>query len=164
MRGTAASGLLIVVILVGAGAGYLFGNVNERTVTSTNTTVSTTTVTTSIVVALDIINSYISDNGICNHNGVYVPCLGSPAHVFNSCPNLLVGPPAPYTCTYTVKSAFPYPSYTINITLGVSGQATEPQWANCTLLDATKMVSYADCIPVINSTAFIVGEPASPPQ
>ena len=64
-----------------------------------------------------------------------------------------------------LKAALPpYPSYTLNITFGERGQATQPQWANCSLLDASKTVSYADCIPVINSTAFIVGEPAPPPM
>jgi len=168
MRGAVVAGLLMAAILVGAGAGYLYGNVNERTVTTTSTSVSTTIMTSTVNATLggeSLALAYISDNAICMTNEGYVPCLGSPAHVFNSCPNMLSGPPATYTCTYTVKAALPpYPSYTLNITFGERGQATQPQWANCSLLDASKTVSYADCIPVINSTAFIVGEPAPPPM
>jgi hypothetical protein len=44
MKSGVVAALLVVAILVGAGAGYLFGNVNERTVTSFFT-VSTTTIT-----------------------------------------------------------------------------------------------------------------------
>ena len=45
MRNVVVAALLVVAILVGAGVGYLFGNLNERTVTSTFSTVSTTTTT-----------------------------------------------------------------------------------------------------------------------
>jgi len=157
MRNGVGATLLVVAILAGAGAGYLFGNVNERIVTSTFATTTTDTET-----AMSSF-SYFTANAICTGTGGYVPCFGSPAYVFNSCPNLLSGPPARYTCTYTVKDTLsPYPSYTVNITIGVRGEATEPQWANCSMADASKMTYFVECIPVVNSTAFIVGEPAPP--
>ena len=51
MRNEAVAVVLVVTILVGAGAGYLVGNVNERTITttSTSTEVSTTTSTLSFL-------------------------------------------------------------------------------------------------------------------
>jgi hypothetical protein len=168
MRNGVLASLLVVAILAGSGAGYLIGNMNERIVTSTSTTTETATATTLATTATATVNSlvpflYVTDNGICTGTGGYLPCFGSPAYVFNSCPNLLSGPPAPYTCTYAVKDSLsPYPTYTVNITIGVMGQATQPQWANCSMADASKMTYFVACIPVINSTAFIVGEPAPP--
>jgi len=38
MRGAAVAGLLIVPILIGAGAGYLYGSAKERAATSVYTT------------------------------------------------------------------------------------------------------------------------------
>src|SRR5579863_2013633 len=161
MRNAKVASLLVLAILAGAGAGYLAGNANERTITSTFTsTFSTTYVSNSVTTTTATEPAmtsffYVTANGICTGPGGYVPCFGSPAYVFNSCPDLLAGPPAPYTCTYTVKDTLsPYPSYTINITIGVRGQATEPQWANCSMADASKMSYFVACIPVINSTAF----------
>jgi len=49
MRNGAIASLLVVAILVGAGATYLAGYVNERTVTSFSTSVSTSTYTTTYV-------------------------------------------------------------------------------------------------------------------
>jgi len=48
MRNRAIASLLVVAVLIGAGAGYLLGSANERTVTTTKTTTlfSTTEVTT----------------------------------------------------------------------------------------------------------------------
>jgi hypothetical protein len=53
MRGGAVAGLMIVAILVGAGAGYLVGNAGERTVTSVSTTTVTNIVTVDHVFASD---------------------------------------------------------------------------------------------------------------
>lgn len=169
MRSGTIAALLVIAILAGAGAGYLTGSANERTITSTFTSISTSTVmmtetttTSATTTALESWAPYIFLTSSCYAGGG--PCFGSssPAYVFNSCPHLLTGPPTPYTCTYTVTSTLqPYPSYTIDITLGITGQAMGPEWANCSL--ATTGGEYADCIPVINSTAFIVAEQAPPP-
>lgn len=170
MRNGTVAALLIVALIVGGGVGYLVGigvllpaQGHETTIAL----VATTTLTMNASTVAEYTGEpffYVSDGGICTGSGGYVPCWGYPAYVFNSCPNLLSGPPAPYTCTYTVMDTIaPYPSYSISVTLALSGQANEPQWANCSLLDASKMTSYVDCIPVINSTAFIIGEPAPPP-
>lgn len=158
--------LLVVALLAGAGSGYLTGSANVRTTTaiSTFTEISTTSVTTFVDVSQyeNSSFSYITSSGRCTAGGVKVACAGSLAYVFNACPNLTSGPPAPYTCTYTMtltgwNSSPPYPTYTFNITLGVMAQASEPSWANCALPAAGEASSYADCVPIINSTAFIVG-------
>ena len=49
MRNEAIASLLVVAIVVGAGAGYLFGSANERTVTSVSTFVTTSTFTNTFV-------------------------------------------------------------------------------------------------------------------
>lgn len=163
MRNGVIASLLVVAILVGAGAGYLIGNVNVRISTTTSTSLALSTTTTTISESVPVLQSfgYITTAQGCATNGRYVPCLGSPAYEFNSCLNYTSGPAAPYTCTYTLKESFPpYPSYSFNITLGVLGQTGEPDGANCRV----DTFGYADCIPVINSTAFIVAVPAPPPQ
>jgi len=141
MRSDIVAVLMILLVISSAGAGYFVGYSNERTVVTT--------------VSEPPPNSYITTNAVCASNAGYGPCLGSPAYVFNSCPNLLSGPSAPYICTYVVKDTVPpYPSYTINITLVDFGQTGEPHWATCLVSGS---IGYADCIPVINSTDFVVG-------
>ena len=156
MRGEIIAVVAVVAILIGAGAGYLVGNANERTVTS----VSTTTTTISEPAPRF---SYITTASACQSNFQYVPCLGFPAHVFNSCPlNIGVPPVPPHTCKYILSTPSPpQQSYSVNITIGVVGLSGEPDWANC---QVTGGIGYADCISVINSTAFIVGVGAPPPQ
>ena len=135
--------ILILLVVASAGAGYFIGHANEHAITTT--------------VNEPPPNSYIATNAVCasSADAGHGPCLGSPAYVFNSCPNLLSGPPAPYTCTFRVTDTVPpYPSYTINITLGDFDQSGEPYWANCFV---SGNIGYADCIPVINSTDFVVG-------
>jgi hypothetical protein len=48
MKGAAVAGLLIVALLVGAGAGYLYGTTNERVVTSISTTTKTSIITSNV--------------------------------------------------------------------------------------------------------------------
>lgn len=153
MRGATLAGLLVVAILAGAGGGYLVGNAGERVVIGTLTTT---------VSEQAPIFSYITTAFGCTLNvRSYTPCMGSPAYVFNSCQNEPV-PAAPSTCSYTLKPpSRSYPTYSFNITLGVMGQSGEPEWANCSVSGG---IGYADCIPIINSTAFIVAVPAPPPQ
>ncbi len=145
-----------MAILAGAGVGYLIGNANEHIIGSTSTTTTSSEQNPNF--------GYLTTFQACSTNAGYVPCLGSPAHVFNSCPNNLAGPAAPYTCTYTLTLSNPtppHPTYSFNITLELLGQSGEPSWANCRV---SAGIGYADCIPVINSTAFIVAVPAPPPQ
>jgi len=49
MRNGAIAALLVVAIIAGAGAGYLVGNANERTITSVSTTTATSFILTSSV-------------------------------------------------------------------------------------------------------------------
>jgi hypothetical protein len=166
MRSELIASLLVIAILAGAGVGYLSGNANERITTTTFTymTTSTLSVTTTVPSGSQPSLFYLTNEGYCTGGGAYAPCFGSPAYLFNSCPNLLAGPAAPHTCTYTVTSTFaPHPSYRINITLGVTGETSEPDWANCSWTTAGSAGSYADCVPVINATAFIMGIPSPPP-
>ncbi len=61
----------MVAILIGAGAGYLIGNANERTITSTSTHITTTTaisIVTSVTtftrpVPYQVINPYVTVRG-----------------------------------------------------------------------------------------------------
>jgi len=157
MRREIAVAVGVVAILIGAGAGYFAGSADVRTVTS----VSTTTINISEQAPNF---SYVTTSFVCQTNFHYVPCIGFPAYIFNSCPNYVSGPQAPYTCTYTLTLSNPtppHPSYSVNITLGLRGQSGEPWWANCSVSGG---IGYADCIQVINSTAFVVGVPAPLPQ
>jgi hypothetical protein len=161
MRNGAVAALLVVAILAGAGGGYLIGNAGERTATKTSTFSSLSTTTTTINETIPMDFSYLTTVQGCATNGRYVPCLGSPAYVFNSCLNMS-WPATPHTCTYTLREFFPgHPSYTFNITLGYVGQPGEAGWANCVVSDG---IGVAFCLPVINGTAFVVGQPAPPPQ
>ena len=155
--------LVVAAILAGAGVGYLTGNSGVRTVTTTSTLSSLSTTTTTVNETVQFIQdfSYLTAIQGCATNAGYVPCLGSPAYVFNSCLNTS-WPATPHTCTYTLKEFFPgHPSYSFNITLGYVGQPGEAGWANCLVSEG---IGVAFCLPVINSTAFIVGVPAPTPQ
>jgi hypothetical protein len=162
MRNGAVASVLVAVIVVSGGIGYLTGQY-ERTVTSTSTfsAISTTTTTMSTSLTKYANNSFVflTASGICGENGSYVPCFGAPpAYVFTACTSLLSGP-GPGTCSYVVKSTSdPYPNDSISIMLGVVHEPEEPQWATCQLVE--QATAYADCV-FINSTSFILGEPAS---
>lgn len=170
MRNGAVAALLIVVAVVGAGAGYLTGNANERTTTTASISIATSTIlvnetitTSASETSLMFLNAacYGTASDFATGKVYPNPCWSAddPAYVFNSCQNLLAGPPAPHTCTYSVSGPL-IPTYAINITLGVRGQAMEPMWDNCSWAAAPKGLegTYAMCIPVINSTAFIMGD------
>jgi len=156
MRGAVVVVIGMAAILIGAGAGYLVGNANEHTVTSVSTT--TTTVGGSPPTF-----GYLTVYQGCTltvHS--YTPCIGSPAYVFNSCLSNESMPAAPSTCAYTLHAiGRPYPTYSFNITLGALGQSGEPDWADCWVSGG---IGYSDCIPVINSTAFIVAVPGTPAE
>ena len=139
MRNRMVAVLLVIAILAGTGIGYFIGNTN---------------------VGSKQLVYLAAENGNCTtptHQPTTAPCFSYPAYVFNCLPPLTTGPAAPYTCAFDVRSTLGYPDYSINITLGLTGQQAEPQWANCSW--ATSLENgYAECIPVINSTAFVVGE------
>jgi hypothetical protein len=170
MRGAVVVAGLIIASLVGAGAGYLASSatISASASTWTTTSIQTETETTSVTTTMAPIPEsqfiYLTSNGYCTAGASSEPCFGNPAYLFNACSNLLAGPAAQYTCPYTVSSSTQQnSSYTINITLGVSGRSSEPGWANCSWATAAEG-EYAACVPVINSTAFIMGEPSpSPP-
>jgi hypothetical protein len=138
MRNRTIVVLLVIAMVASAGMGYSIGNTNVKSAQL----------------------AYLAaENGNCTtpaHIPTTAPCFSYPAYVFNCPPPLTSGPAAPYTCSFDIKSTLGYPDYSVNITLGLTGQQTEPQWANCSW--ATSLENgYAECIPVINSTAFIVG-------
>ena len=147
----------VVAILAGAGAGYLVGNANLRTVTSVSTTTTTVSGSSQAFGYLTIYQGCTL--GATSHT----PCIGSPAYVFNSCLTNQSMPATPTTCAYTVHGlgVGGYPIYSFNITLGVLGQSGEPDWADCWVSGG---IGYSNCIPIINSTAFIVAVPGTPAE
>lgn len=144
----------VVAILIGGGAGYLVGNSSGRTLTSVSTT------TTTIIQSFPPFSYLTTAFGCTLSVSSHTPCIGSPAYVFNSCLKNQSMPATPSTCAYSLKGP-PYSTYSFNITLGVRGQSGEPEWADCSVSGG---IGYADCISVINSTAFIVAVAAPPPQ
>jgi len=53
LRRTALAGAVIVAVLIGAGAGYLYGNANERTITSVSTSMGQTVTITYATTLID---------------------------------------------------------------------------------------------------------------
>jgi hypothetical protein len=128
-----------------------------NTLTSTLTQTSTKTTTSSILTANGF--QFITGSGICTASGALAPCWGEPAYVFNDCPlSLLSGPPQ--SCSGVVVSdVSAYASYSISVT---SYRNQSEPWANCAYQAGFATERGAYCVP-LNSTAFILGEPAPPP-
>jgi hypothetical protein len=129
------------------------------TSTSTNTltsTPSTVTTTSSLLTVYGF--QFITGSGICTAGGALALCWGEPAEVFN-CPPSFPSEPDESCGQVVTTDVFPYPTYGISVT-SYSNQS-EP-WANCAyqLGFASEVGAY--CV-LLNSTAFIVGEPAPPP-
>jgi hypothetical protein len=126
------------------------------TTTATTTSTSTITKTSSILMANGF--QFITGSGICTANGALALCWGEPAFVFNCGPSLLTRPNE--SCSQVVPNhgPLPYPPFGLSIT-SYSNQS-EP-WANCAykLGFASEVGAY--CV-LLNSTAFILGEPAPP--
>jgi len=105
-----------------------------------------------------------SDVGSCSGPSGFTPCFGgnfSQAEVFNctsaaasasGCTQLVINPSEPQN-SYQITIWYPY-----------FGHSNEPSWANCIYTDSGDPGQYygAYCVSV-NSTAFIVTEPAPPP-
>jgi hypothetical protein len=128
---------------------------STSTLTSTLTQTSTTTTTSSLSTVYGF--NFITASGNCN--GGNAPCWGEPAYVFNCQSSLLSGPDE--SCSQVVVSdVFPYPVYGISI---ASYRNQSEPWANCAykLGFASEVGAY--CV-LLNSTAFILGEPAPPPS
>lgn len=124
--------------------------------TLTSTSTLTQTMTSSILTAYGF--QFITGSGICTTSGALAPCWGEPAHVFNCPLSLLAGPPQPCSEVVTTDVSA-YASYGISIT-SYSNQS-EP-WANCAYQAGFAIKQGAYCVP-LNSTAFILGEPAPAP-
>jgi hypothetical protein len=105
-----------------------------------------------------------SEVGACRGPSGYAPCFGddlSQAEVFNclNAASLASG------CTRSVvSSSNPQNSYQITIWYPYVGHSNESSWANSVYTDSGDLGQYygAYCVS-INSTAFIVTEPAPPP-
>ena len=177
MRGAVVAVIGVVAILMGAGAGYLVGNANERTITSVSTTTSISTVasvstatsistvtltTTSVTVLGSLVYISASDYCLAGYPNHYVPCWGNDntgetAYVFN-CTNEAA---TPQGCTQRVTSTLaPHPSYTIN-TRWPFTNSTEPVWANCLWAVGGAGEGYGYCAS-FNSTAFVMGQYLAP--
>jgi hypothetical protein len=117
---------------------------------------SIVTTTSSILTANGF--QFITGSGICTSSGALALCWGEPAFVFNCGPSLLTNPDE--SCSQVVPNhgPLPYPPFGLSIT-SYSNQS-EP-WANCAykLGFASEVGAY--CV-LLNSTAFILGEPAPP--
>lgn len=103
----------------------------------------------------------------CAADGGTAPCWGGDPFIFQ-CTDLLAGPAAQWTCTEKVTSTIePGGSYSITVTLPVTGQTGEPGWDNCewSAPNVSPGQGYAYCIPVSSSggsVSFILAEQAPP--
>jgi len=122
----------------------------------------TQTVTTTAVSTLTFAYLSASGPGYCTAGQAYAPCWGgSEPYVFNC----LSAAETEQGCTQeVVGTARPYPSYMISIRYPFSNQ-TEPSWADCvwSVQGETHGQVFAFC-SLVNSTSFIIGEPAGPRQ
>ncbi len=126
------------------------------TLTSTLTQTTTITTTSSLQIAYGF--QFITGSGICTASGAPALCWGQPPYVFNCQPSLLTE--SDQLCNQTVTTGvFAYPSFGISIT---SYHNQSEPWVNCAykLGFASEVEAY--CV-LLNSTAFILGEPAPPP-
>jgi hypothetical protein len=134
---------------------------STNTLTSTLTQTTTSTATSTMTATSPVTTAYgfqfITGSGICTANGTLVPCWGEPAYVFDCPPSL---PTEPYeSCSqFVVSDVSAYASYGISVT-SYSNQS-EP-WANCAYQAGFATEQGAYCV-ALNSTAFILGEPAPP--
>jgi hypothetical protein len=146
---SALLGLFVALTIVLAST-TVYESGTRTTLTSTTTATATSTITTtgSLLTAYGF--DFVTASGNCD--GGNAPCWGQPAYVFNCQPS---------SCSQVVKSdVFPYPTYGINV---VSYRNQSEPWANCAYqLGFTGDVG-AHCI-LLNSSAFILGEPAPPPS
>jgi hypothetical protein len=108
---------------------------------------------------------YLStDVGSCRGPVGYAPCFGgdfSQAELFN-CAGAAALPSG--CARRVVSSSNPQNSYQITIWYPYVGHSNESSWANCLYTDSGDPGQYygAYCVS-INSTSFIVTEPAPPP-
>ena len=139
-----------------------YGQVTTSTTTTTMTQTNTTTTTTTRTIIQTNVSTnswtFLSVSGNCGPGrpaaaGQELPCFGGDAYVFN-CASA-----AATSQGCTASTTAPYSSYVMNIKYPFADQA-EPSWANC-LWTIAQGQGYAYCIS-INSTSFIVGEPALP--
>lgn len=170
---TALLGLFVALTIVLASTTvYESGTRTTLTSTSTSTIASTNTLTSTLTQTTTVTSTtlsssvpygfdFITASGNCD--GGNAPCWGQPAYVFNCAPSLFTkanGEFVTESCSQVVVSdVFPYPVYGISIT-SYSNQS-EP-WANCAYQVGLASEVGAYCV-LLNSTAFILGEPATPP-
>jgi hypothetical protein len=154
-------GLLVALTIVLAST-TVYESGARTIVTSTSTSTNTLTSTSIVTATSSLLTAYgfqfITGSGICTANGALVPCWGEPAYVFDCPPSL---PTEPYeSCSqFVVSDVSAYASYGISVT-SYSNQSE--QWANCAYQAGFAAEQGAYCVP-LNSTAFILGEPAPPP-
>ena len=152
---TALLGLFVALTIVLAST-TVYESSTRTTLTSTSTSTSTSTLTTTSSLLAAYGFQFIA--GICPASGVLALCWGEPADVFNCQPSLLTEPDE--SCSQVVTSdVFRYPAFGISVT-SYSNQS-EP-WANCAYQFGFASAVGAYCV-LLNSTAFILGEPAPPP-
>ncbi len=155
---SALFGLLVALTIVLASTTvYESGTKTTLTSTSTSTTTATNTVTTTGSLLTVYGFDFITASGNCD--GGNAPCWGQPAYVFN-CPPSFPAEPGGSCSKVVVSDVFPFPTYGINV---VPYHNQSQPWANCAYeLGFTGEVG-AYCV-LLNSTAFILGEPAPPPS
>jgi hypothetical protein len=129
---------------------------STSTLTSTSTSTSTVTTTSSLLTAYGF--QFITESGICTANGVLAPCWGEPAYVFN-CQSSLLTEPYESCSQFVASDVSAYASYSISVT---SYRNQSEPWANCAYQAGFAAENGAYCV-ALNSTAFILGEPAPPP-
>jgi hypothetical protein len=169
------AGLSLVAVILAAGLGVVIIAEPPSIIHPSTTTVTKTETLTSSMTPISPATTpgnatttssslstngfqFITGSGLCTSSGVVAPCWGEPAYVFTCAPPPFAQPDE--TCgPYVPTGVLALPSYGILIT---SYHNQSEPWANCAYQSGFASYIGAYCVP-LNSTAFIVGEPAPPP-
>ncbi len=162
---TALLGLFVALTIVLAsttvyesGIRTTLTSTSTSTNTFTSTLIQTTALTSTTQSSVPYGFQFITGSGICTSSGALALCWGEPAYVFN-CPPSLPFSESDATCDQVVTSdVFVYPAFGISVT---SYHNQSEPWANCAYQFGFASEQGAYCVP-LNSTAFILGEPAPP--
>ncbi len=153
---------VIVAALIVAASILVVAPTLRATTTTTERTTLTSTSTGSVTVATSFL--FLTASGICTAPGGYAPCWGIEAYVFHcTTQNLLAGPYTPQCAQRVTSTVAPYPSYNTTVTFPSARQGNQPPWANCqwNVAGITPGQGYGYCV-LLNSSSFIMGEPAPP--
>ncbi len=170
-----ASAIVIAGVLVSASLFFAVGQATKTITTTTGQgtssngateTVTQTTTVYSVVgyLALTAKAACAFGSATPPSPGGDGPCWGGDAYVFNCTSEAATQQGCTQQVVYVgISGVSPPPSYVINIRYPFTNQ-TEPSWGNCvwTVQGIVPGQGYAHC-SAVNSTAFIMGVPTTPP-